>query len=99
MFSHAVHPQHYRNSLQRNHIKFHKVCTTKYRDNLILFNVAYNYIPPAVTTVIGISNVHLLIPNLSQNSLEMNEVVAPVSNRTLPGLVRILSVPITACSE
>src|SRR4051812_36917172 len=55
--------------------------------------------PPAVTTAIGFSNVALLIPNLSQNSSEMNEVVAPVSNRTLPGLVRILSVPITACSE
>src|SRR3954467_1360827 len=55
--------------------------------------------PPAVTMVIGFSNVALLIPNLSQNSSEMNEVVAPVSNRTFPGLVRILSVPITACSE
>src|SRR4051812_49063786 len=55
--------------------------------------------PPAVTTVIGFSNDALLIPNLSQNSSEMNEVVAPVSNRTFPGLVRILSVPITACSE
>src|SRR3954468_8605440 len=55
--------------------------------------------PPAVTTVIGLSNVALLIPKLSQNSLEMSEVVAPVSNRTLPGLVRILSVPITTCSE
>src|SRR3954467_9625896 len=55
--------------------------------------------PPAVTTVIGLSNVALLIPNLSQNSSEMNEVVAPVSKRTLPGLVRILSVSITACSE
>src|SRR3954464_13548259 len=55
--------------------------------------------PPAITTVIGRSNVALLIPNLLQNSSEMNEVVAPVSNRTLPGLVRILSVHITACSE
>src|SRR3954470_8235394 len=55
--------------------------------------------PPAVTTVIGFSNVAHLISNLSQNSSEMNEVVAPVSNRTLPGLVRILSVPITTCSE
>src|SRR3954465_13913230 len=55
--------------------------------------------PPAVTTVIRLSNVALLIPNLSQNSSQMNEVVALVSNRTLPGLVRILSVPITACSE
>src|SRR3954471_14066931 len=55
--------------------------------------------PPAVTTVIGLSNIALLISNLSQNSSEINEVVAPVSNRTLPGLVRILSVPITACSE
>src|SRR3954468_15707127 len=55
--------------------------------------------PPAVTTVIGRSNVALLMPNLSQNSSEMNEVVATVSNRTLPGLVGILSVPITACSE
>src|SRR3954463_8523957 len=54
---------------------------------------------PAVTMVIGLSNVSLLIPNLSQNSSEMNEVVAPVSNRNFPGLVRILSVPITACSE
>src|SRR3954465_11124532 len=48
---------------------------------------------------ITMSNVALLIPNLSQNSSEMNEVVAPVSNRTLSGLIRILSVPITACSE
>src|SRR3954468_19719083 len=55
--------------------------------------------PPTVTTVIGFSNVALLIPNLSQDSSEMNEVVAPVSNRTLPGLIRILSVPITSCSE
>src|SRR4051812_41330851 len=55
--------------------------------------------PPAVTTVIGLSSVALLLPNLSKNSSEMNEVVAPVSNRTLPGLVRILSVPITTCSE
>src|SRR3954470_805072 len=55
--------------------------------------------PPAVTTVIGFSKVALLIPNLSQNSSEMNEVVAPVSNRNFPGLVRILSIPITACSK
>src|SRR3954471_14032014 len=55
--------------------------------------------PPTVTTVIGLSNIALLIPNLSQNSSEINEVVAPVSNRTLSGLVRILSVAITACSE
>src|SRR5215217_7108308 len=56
-------------------------------------------VPPADKTVIGVSNLEHLSPNCSTNSRARNDVVAPVSNNTLPGWVRMLSVPKTAWSD
>jgi hypothetical protein len=43
-------------------------------------------LPPAVTTVIGCAIAQHLTPYFSTKSLEMNEVVAPVSNKTFTGI-------------
>jgi hypothetical protein len=45
-------------------------------------------IPPADKIVIGYANSLHRIPYASMNSLDINEVVAPVSNKNLPGYVK-----------